>query len=521
MMKNPGIPRNFSARFRRSAAAVVILLLVAAAVAAKPSWKQIKLKNGLEVIVIENNSVPLVTVEIAVRNGSYTEPPEYNGLSHLYEHMFFKSIDRTKAKSDNEVLGELGVLSNAQTREEVVNYYTTTMKSGLRETMAYMRDAIRFPLFDKTELEQEREVVLDELSRHQSNPFYYLIRAVDERLWYKYPSRKNVGGSPQIVGSATQEQMRMIQSKFYIPNNSALVISGDVDAAEIFRLAEELFGDWPAAPDPFVKEPFVRHPVLTKDDAVIVNQPVQSVTMQISYHGPSTDIDTPATYTADVFSFILNQPDSRFTRALVDSGLMTNAAINYYTQRNVGPISIGGQTSPDKVKAAIAAINAEIEKFTSPDYITDEQLESAKTLLEVNEIYDREKPSEYAHTVSFWWASSGLDYYAKYVEMVKAVTRADIKCYVDKYIRNRPRVVAVMISAEEQARVGLKESDLLVRNGAVTPLKVAPACPVLGKPAARPAPARRPAAPRTRTAKSDHETLGHITGYARALACGL
>lgn len=493
-MTKPAIyPRTVS----RVILTTLFLALLCGAVPAKPSWKQIKLKNGLEVIVIENHSVPLVTVEIAVRNGSYTEPPEYNGLSHLYEHMFFKSIDRSQAKSNSEVLGELGVLSNAQTREEVVNYYTTTMKSGLRETMVYMRDAIRFPLFDKTELEQEREVVLDELSRHQSNPFYYLLRAVDERLWYKYTSRKNVGGSPEIVGKATQEQMRMIQSKFYLPNNSALVISGDVTATEIFQLAEDVFGDWPAGADPFVKDPFVRHPVLLKDTSVIVNQPVQAVTVQISYHGPSTDIDTPATYTADVFSFILNQPDSRFTRALVDTGLMTGAAINYYTQRNVGPISIGGQTAPDKIKATIAAINAEIEKFTDPDYITDEQLTSAKTLLEANEVYDREKPSEYAHTVSFWWASSGLDYYAKYVEQVKAVTRADIKCYVDKYIKNRPRVVAVMMSAEEQTRIGLKESDLIIRTGAVTPLKVAPACPVLGvaKPAAKPAPRTRKARP--------------------------
>jgi zinc protease len=476
-----------------------LLLSLAATVAlGKPSWKQIKLKNGLEVIVIENRSVPIITVEIAVKNGAYTEPPEYNGLSHLFEHMFFKSNEKSRTEGYNDQAADLGMLSNASTREEVVNYYTTTLKSGLREAMVYMRDSIRYPLFEKTELEQEREVVLDELKRHESNPFYYLIRAVDDRLWYKYPSRKNPGGSTNIVGSATQEQMRTIQRKFYVPNNSALVVAGDVMAADIFKLAEEYFGDWPAGDDPFVKEPLVRHPILDKDQAVIVNQPVQAVTLQIAYHGPSTDIDTPATYTADVFSFILSQPDSKFSRALIDSGLTSGAGINYYTQRNVGPIQVFAQTTSDKVKAALAAINAEIEKFDSPEYITDEQLESAKTLLEANEIYGREKPSEYAHTVSFWWASSGLDYYAKYVEQVKAVTRADIKCYVDKYLKNRPRVVAVMISSEEQARAGLKEADLLVRNGAVTPLKVDPACPVLGRGAA-PALAK-PAAPRARGA---------------------
>src|SRR5438477_11944155 len=121
------------------------------------------------------------------------------------------------------------------------------------------------------------------------------------------------------------------------------------------------------------------------------------------------------------------------------------------------------QTDPAKLKDAIKEINAEIAKFDAPDYFTDEELESAKTLVDVNEIYSREKPSEYAHTVSFWWASSGLDYYANYVENVHKVTRADIKRYVDNYIKGKPRVFGVMLSEADQKRIGLTEKDLLTR----------------------------------------------------------
>lgn len=473
---------------------LVIIALSATAAWAKPQWQKTRLKNGLEVIVIENRLVPLVTVEIAVKNGAYTEPPEYNGLSHLYEHMFFKSNERSRAEGYLDRAAELGMLSNAQTQTEVVNYYTTTIRSGLREALILMRDSIRYPMFDKTELEQEREVVIDELSRHDANPFYHLFRAVDERLWFKFFSRKNPGGERSVVGAATQEQMRTIQSKFYLPNNSALIVAGDVNSPEIFKLSEEIFGDWPAAEDPFIKNPLVKHPVLTRDEAVIVNQAVQAVTIQIGYHGPSTDIDAPATYAADVFSFILRQPDSKFARALIDSGLTTGAAVGYLTQRNVGPITITAQTTPEKLKTALEVINAEVLKFDAPDYISDEQLESAKTLIEVNEIYSREKPSEYAHTVSFWWASTGLDYYASYVEKVKAVTRADIKCYIDKYMKSRPRVVAVMISAADQARIGLNKEMLLARAETVTPLKPEPACPEPGKVPAK-AGAKPPATP--------------------------
>ncbi|MEP7274133.1 MAG: pitrilysin family protein, partial [Acidobacteriota bacterium] len=459
---------------RRLALALLLLVLTAMPSMGKPQWQKLKLSNGLEVIVIENRSVPLVTVEIAVKNGAYTEPPEFNGLSHLYEHMFFKSNERSRAEGYLDRAGELGMLSNAQTQTEVVNYYTTTIRSGLREALILMKDAIRYPSFDKTELEQEREVVLDELSRHDANPFFHLFRAVDQRLWFKYFSRKNPGGEREVVGGATQEQMRTIQSKFYLPNNSAVIVAGDVSAAEIFKLANEVFGDWPAGEDPFIKNPLVKHPVLTKDEAVIVNQAVQAVTIQIGYHGPSTEIDAPATYAADVFSFVLRQPDSKFARALIDSGLTTGAGVGYLTQRNVGPITVTAQTTADKLIAALTAINAELLRFDEPDYFSDEELESAKTLIDVNEVYGREKPSEYAHTVSFWWASTGLDYYATYVEKVKSVTRADIKCYVDKYMKGRPRVVAVMISEADQARIKLSKEQLLVRSGAVSPLQVEP-----------------------------------------------
>ncbi len=92
------------------------------------------------------------------------------------------------------------------------------------------------------------------------------------------------------------------------------MVAGDVSAQEIFKMAEELYGDWPAGEDPFIKNPLVKHPPLQHDEAVIVNQPVNAATFEIAYLGPSTDTDAPATYAADVFSFILRQPNSKFSR---------------------------------------------------------------------------------------------------------------------------------------------------------------------------------------------------------------
>jgi zinc protease len=449
------------------------------------------LANGMEIIVLQDSSVPLVTIEFAVRNGSFTEPPELNGLSHLYEHMFFKSNHATllylcehtqisnpsafrrmncdpefKLKpdlKDVEYVGfkdELGMAENGRTQEEVVEYFFNTTSPHLLPAMKHIRDAARFPLFDENEFASEKQVVIGELDRHMSEPFYYLNHAMLESLFYKYPTRKTPEGTRETVAASTTEQMRLIQSRYYVPNNSALVVTGDVKPDAIFSLAEQLFGDWPRSEDPFVKFPLVDHPPLPKSQGVIVTQPVQNLLFAAGWHGPSIGKDNAATYAADVFSFIIRQPDSRFQRDLVDSGLASFVNLGYYTQRNVGPIQVFMSSSPDKAKAAIKALYAEIEQFDKPGYYTDDELENAKNLLEADDLFSREKLSDYTHTLAFWWSSTGIDYFRDYHKNLRAVTRSDISRYINTYIHDKPHVGLALISSEDQAIANLTSDDL-------------------------------------------------------------
>jgi zinc protease len=422
------------------------------------------LSNGLEIVVLEDHTVPLVTVELAVRNGSFTEPPELNGLSHLYEHMFFKP-NRAWANGNEDYLktiDELGIVYNGQTQEEIVNYYFTTTTPNFPVAMRFMRDAARYPLFDEGQFAQEQQVVIGELDRHESNPLGFLDSEMKRRLFYKYPSRKDPGGNKQTVASATTEKMRLIQSRYYVPNNSAIVLTGDVTAPAAYAIVEQLFGDWPQRPvDPFKEFPLVEHPPLSKSEGAIINQPVQNVIIELGWHGPSIGKDDAATYAADVFSFILRQPNSRFQRALVDTGLVTGAGFGYYTQRNVGPINLIAQTTPDKAKAATRAIYNEVAHFNDPGYFTDEQLESAKALLEAEDLYSREKLDDYSHVISFWWASTGLDYYRGYLGRLRTTSRADISRYLTAYVIGKPHVGLALMNEESQKVSGLTADDLI------------------------------------------------------------
>ena len=421
------------------------------------------LANGLEIVVLEDHSVPIVTIELAVRNGSFTEPPELNGLSHLYEHMFFKA-NRAIANAETylQKIGQLGIAYNGETREEVVEYYFTTTSPNLRAAMNFMRDATRYPLFDEKEFERERQVVIGEIDRNESEPGYYLNKEMNDRLYYKYPSRKLPLGNRQTVSTATTAMMRLIQGRYYVPNNSALVITGDVKATDVYQMAQEFFGDWPRREkDPFVEFPMVEHPPLQNSAGSIIKQPVTNVLIEIGWQGPSIGKDDAATYAADTFSFIMQQADSRFQRNLVDTGLVNGVGIGYYTQRNVGPINVVFQTTPEKAKAALKAVYSEIAHFNDKDYYTNEQLESAKALLEADDLYSREKFDEYAKTLGFWWSSTGIDYFRGYLGNLRRTSRADISRYISTYIQGKPHVGLALISEQAQQQAKLTPEDLI------------------------------------------------------------
>jgi zinc protease len=420
------------------------------------------LSNGLEVIVVENHGVPLATVEVNVRNGSFTQPPEFEGLAHMYEHMIFRA--NSKYRDPGQFLdrmSELGAVFNGTTQEERVNYYLTVPADKTGDAISLLSAALRDPLFRQDELERERQVVIGEYDRNESSPFFALTQEMDRRLYPGNLSRKNTIGSREIILTTTPEKMRIIQRKYYVPNNSVLIVAGDVNPATVFALAEREFGDWPRGADPFVADPIPPIPALTKSEGVIVESPVGAVTFLVQWQGPSVGKDPDATYAADVFSDVLNDPGSQFQETLVDSGLWQAVGVNYYTLNHTGPITISGQTSPEQLRAAVAALYREIAKFNTPGYITSEELEAVKAHRAVTSAFDRERASGFAHTLGFWWSVASLEYYMGYVDKMAQQTLDDLASYASRYILGKPHIAGVLIAPEARRALNLKPEELI------------------------------------------------------------
>lgn len=447
--------------------AAIVLLVIGAGVAGgqraelERSIRRTVLPNGLEVIVVENHGVPLATVEIDVRNGSFTQDSGYDGLAHMYEHMFFRAdSDYPAPDAFAQRASALGADFNGSTQEERVNYYLTLPSDSLDAGMRLMASAVMRPLFRPDELERERAVVIGEYDRNQSEPGFAFQRAMGQALWGSAWPRKNPLGERADILSTTPAKMREIQHRYYVPNNSALIVTGDVDPGRVFDAARRIFGAWPRGADPFTNWPIPPVPRLQHDTGVLVEEPISTAVVMFQWQGPSVSEDPASTYAADVFSDVLNQPGSRLQRHLVDRGLFESVVVNYYTQNHVGPITISGETSPAHVREAIAALESEIRAFADPGYFSATELEPVKRQRIAGTMFGLERASGFAHQLGFWWAVTGLEYYLGYVDAMAPETVPDLQRYARTYLVNKPRVRGVLIDRQANRTIQLTAEEL-------------------------------------------------------------
>lgn len=410
-----------------------------------------KLDNGLEVLAIEDANVPLATIEIVVRNGAFVQTPDLEGLAHLYEHMFFKANkDYPSQEAFLDRINELGIVFNGTTSNERVNYFVTLNKSKTKEGLEFINSAIRYPKFLQEEMKKENVVVAGEFQRNESNPVFFLLRDMDKKLWGDQFPRKNSIGRYEVILNATPEIMQSIKDRYYYPNNSMLVIAGDIKHNEVFENVKNIYGSWaPSGFSIFEKYPIPEFAPLKESSNFITENAISQVPIVMkSFHGPDTRRDIASTYPADVWSNMLGQKNSKFQKALLEAGLVYQVSGGYQTEKYTGPIQFLMVPNPQKMQEAMKVLDEEIKKMESPDYFTDEEIQSAKDMIEVDDVYGKEKTSSYVHLVTYWWASATLDYYSNYTDNIKKVTKQDIAAFIKKYITNKPSVTGVLVSPQ-------------------------------------------------------------------------
>jgi zinc protease len=411
------------------------------------------LENGFQVIVAENHSVPLSTAKVVVRTGAMTQEPDDQGVPHLFEHMLFKGYRGAGGRPFVAESSELQAGYNGTTSEELVTYYLTLPSAGTARGIGLLADLVRDPHFEPDDLRTERFVVLGEMQRDDSDPQDVLRRSISRELWGDAWPRKNTIGEATALLGAAPKRLSEIYQLWYVPNNAALVVTGDVSADAVVEAARKAFGGWKARPDPFAAHAVPEPPPLAKSAAVVLEGDVGAVTVRLEWQGPSVRDDAAGTYDADVLSDVLNDPESSFMQRLVDSGQFQSARVGYETLVHRGPISFVGTTTVERLPAALTVLSGELAIMRGEDYFDPRALATAAKRRRVAQSFEREEGVTLAHSLAYAWAVTGLPYHATYVDSLATRRPADLTRFVSRYVVDKPFVIGVLTPPNTRAQV--------------------------------------------------------------------
>lgn len=410
-----------------------------------PVVRDTVLANGLTIIAVRNPVIPAATIELAFRNGAFTQRQEEDeGLPHLMEHMFFKSFG---GGSFSERAGDLDASYNGTTGVETVTYYLVVPARNWAKAVELLARTARLPDFPENALALEKRRVANELERSAADPAFLLDFHTSQALWGSAFRQKNIRGNLFAVLGATSDALMAHYRRWYVPNNAALIVTGDISHEEVFKAAASRFASWKRTDDPF--EAFAHPPILPLqgDTIVVVEADAPDVTLAVAWQGPSERGDAQGAAAADLFSTVVTQRVSGSYRRLVDSGLFQSLSMSYENSNYVGAIKLVARTAPAQVVAASAALSEEIARMERGDYFTPEDLEAARMSLRVDRALSRESAISSAHILARDWS---LDRYARTWREGHALYDLgvdEVRAYVSRYIAGRPKALTMMVSS--------------------------------------------------------------------------
>jgi len=406
--------------------------------------------NGLQIIAVPMAKVPLVTIVLVFKAGAMTELPETNGLTHLWEHMFFKGNKRLPdQEAFNKRIRQLGITFNGDTSAEMVRYYFTLPSKNLEAGLQFMADAISTPLLEQTELERERKVVLDEYDRNASQPGFELSNIERMVIYGPQEFLRNPLGRRRLVEKASRDQLRQIAQEVFVPANGAIIISGDVDPRTIKTLVDKNFDGWktPDSWKPVDRGSFPAFP--KKTDIVKTHALAQNVSQQITWKGPRVLVEKEDTWAIDVLIQLLEHRSGNFFKKYIDSGMTLSSGFSYHTQGRAGELVLFAMSSPENAAKAKAALLKEPLEWAKPGYFTNAQLDDVRRRLTIGYKMELNKPSAYGKTLAFWWATAGLNYYEGYLDHMQKVSLKDVQEIVKKYLIDKPYVAVALLSPKD------------------------------------------------------------------------
>jgi zinc protease len=443
---------RFSLRYVALAATFALAGALSSTAAAQQipriKYEKFTLPNGLEVLVHEDHSTPIVAVDTWYHVGSANEKPGRTGFAHLFEHVMFMGSVNAHTGEFDKLLESAGANNNGSTTEDRTNYYETGPSNML--PLALWLDADRMgwllPTMDQAKLDAQRGVVKEERNQRVDNvPYGRANETIAAAMYPKsHPYSWPVIGSMADLSAASVDDVKDFFRLYYAPNNATLVIAGDVRPDSVKALVTKYFGDIPRNPN-VPPRPKVELVTRTTDTTLVLEDKVQLP--QIWYAWPTIPAYHADEAALDHFAAILGggRTSRLYRRLIYDLQIATDVRAQHPTGKLAGQFVIIATPAPGHTPAEVAkVINDELAKVLN-EGVTDAELERVRNSRRASFLNSLSSILGKAEQLNNYNDMVGNpDYVQEDVARYDRVTRPDIQRIAKQYL-SRGKVVLTVV----------------------------------------------------------------------------
>lgn len=395
--------------------------------ASKSSIKKTILPNGLKILSERVPYVDSVSVGIWLQVGSRDEEDNQRGISHFVEHMLFKGTNNRSARQIADQMDDLGGHLNAFTDKEFTCYYAKILREHLSQALGILSDMVLNSVYDPAEIEREKNVVLEEINRHQDTPEDHVHDLLAQILWKGHRLGNSVIGSDKVVESLTRDDIVGYIDKLYRPDSIVIAAAGNVDHKEFADQVTQHFGGLTGN-----RPPRIDIPVSAQANIQVIDKKTEQVHFCLGTRGFAQK--EKEKYAVAALDAILGGGMSSrlFQEIRENRGLAYAIGTYSASYAEGGMFAVYGGTSIKNVKFVLELTQAECDNI-GKNSVTDAELERAKNQIRGALVMGQESMSNRMSRLSksemYFGRIVGLD---EIINLITAVSRDDVASVASK-----------------------------------------------------------------------------------------
>lgn len=421
----------------------------------KIEFTEFTLKNGLHVILHQDNSTPIVAVNVLYKVGSKDEDPNRTGFAHFFEHLLFEGSKHLNRGDFDRYLQNAGGTNNATTDADRTLYFEILPSNQLELGLWLESERLLHARILDEGVETQREVVKEERRlRLDNQPYGSILEETMKRAYTKHPYRWTPIGSMEHLNAATLDEFMAFYEKFYVPENAVLVLAGDINIKKAKKLVKKYFKDIPRGKAP-IKRVDIVEPPQTAEVRDVVYDRIQLPGVVMAYKIPA--MNSPDSYAVDMLMRILSRGNSsRLNKEVVDRQQKAVFAGAFpLTLEHPGVTiffaiaSMG--TSIDDLEASV---EAQVERVKN-ELVSEREFQKLQNQIENDALSQNASMAGIATNLATYHMMYGdTDLINEEIKRYRAVTREDLKRVANEYLKKESRVVLHYLPESQRADAG-------------------------------------------------------------------